>query len=249
VSSLLVMATTTRNEQVSTPDGGRFDVTVVAPRGGGAGLLLLQEIFGVGEFLLDRAEALAAEGYVVSCPDVFWRVERNVALPHDEAALERAFELVGRFGQQAPEQTVGDLLAGLGHLRSLEDVHGPVGVMGYCLGGGLAYEAAVAGDPDCCVSYYGSTVPSRLDAAERLRCPTIFHFGADDPYIPLADAERVRDAFADREDVEVHIHDGAGHAFENSFAASFHEPKATAVSWSQTLDFLRRHLASAPAED
>jgi carboxymethylenebutenolidase len=242
------MATTTRNEQVATSEGEHFDVTVVAPDGGGPGLLLLQEIFGVGEFLLDRAEALAAAGYVVSCPDVFWRIERNVALPHDEASLEQAFALAGRFSQQDPAHTVQDLLAALGHLRSLPDVQGGAGVMGYCLGGTLAYEAGVAGDPDCCVSYYGSGVPGRLEAAADLRCPAIFHFGSADPYIPLADAERVRDAFADREDVEVHIHEGAGHAFENSFAPVFYDPAATEASWPLTLDFLGRHLAPAPAE-
>lgn len=242
------MATATRNEQVVTSEGDTFDVTVVAPDGGGPGVLLLQEIFGVGEFLLDRAEALAAAGYVVSCPDVFWRIERNVALPHDEASLERAFGLAGRFSQQDPAQTVGDLLAALDHLRSLAEVRGGVAVMGYCLGGSLAYEAAVAGDPDCCVSYYGSGVPGRLEAAPDLRCPAIFHFGTDDPYIAFADVERVRDAFAEREDVEVHIHEGAGHAFENSFAPSFHDPAATAASWPLTLDFLRRHLTAALAE-
>jgi carboxymethylenebutenolidase len=236
------MATTTRNEQVAAPEGGHFDATAVVPDGGGPGILLLQEIFGVGEFLLERAEALAGEGYVVLCPDTFWRIERNVALPHDEEGLEKAFGLAGQFGQQDPSHTVSDLLAALHHLRFLPEVAGGVGVMGYCLGGSLAYEAAAAGDPDCCVSYYGSTVAGRLDEAVKLTCPAIFHFGAADPYIPLADAERVRDAFAARPDVEVHLHEGAGHAFENSFAPAFYDAQATKASWPLTRDFLRRHL-------
>jgi carboxymethylenebutenolidase len=236
---------TTRQETVTAPDGGTFDATAVVPEAGGPGILLLQEIFGVGAFVLDRAEALAAEGYVVLCPDVFWRIERNVALDHDEAGLEKAYALAGQFGQQDPRLTVGDLLAGLEHLRSMPETVGGAAVLGYCLGGSLAFEAAIAGDPDCCVSYYGSTVPGRIDQAGSLACPAIFHFGGADPYIAAADAERVRDRLAGRQDVEVHIHEAAGHAFENSFAPAFHDAEAAEVSWQLTLDFLRRHLPAA----
>ncbi len=236
------MTITTRYETVTAPDGETFDATAVVPEGGGPGVLLIQEIFGVGEFILDRANALAAEGYVVLCPDVFWRIERNVALDHDEAGLQKAFELAGKFGQQDPQLIAGDLLAAISHLRSLPETEGGVAVMGYCLGGSLAFEAAVAGDPEACVSYYGSTVASRIDAAPGMECPAIFHFGGADPYIASEDAEKVREALAHRDDVEVHIHEGAGHAFENSFAPMFHNADATAGSWQLTLDFLRQAL-------
>lgn len=249
------MAITTRNETVDAGDGEHFDATAVLPDGGGPGVLLLQEIFGVGEFLLDRAEALAGEGYVVLCPDVFWRIERNVALPHDEEGLQQAYGLVTRFGEQESALTEADLLAGIAHLRAMPEVQGPVAVMGYCLGGSLAFAAAAAGDPDCCVSYYGSMVASIVEhAADAVACPTIFHFGGADPFIAREDAEKVQAAFADREEVEFHLHEGAGHAFENSFAPAFHDAAATEVSWDLTLDFLRRHLrpeaaASEPDAD
>jgi carboxymethylenebutenolidase len=239
------MTTTTRTEEVATTEEGRFDATAVVPEGGGPGILLLQEIFGVGDFVLERANALAEEGFVVLCPDVFWRVERNVSLAHDEEGLQSAFSLAGRFSEQDPAVTVADLLAGLAHLRGMPEVRGGAGVMGYCLGGSLAYEAAVAGDPDCCVSYYGSAVAGRLDVAGDITCPALFHFGAADPYIPLADSEKVRDAFAGRPEVEVHLHEGAGHAFENSFAPQFHDPAAAEASWPLTLAFLRQHLGGS----
>ncbi len=235
------MTITTRTESVSTDDGN-FDATAVVPEGGGPGVLLFQEIFGVGDFILDRAHALAAEGFVVLCPDVFWRIEPNVALDHDEAGLQKAFGLAGQFGQQDPQLTIGDLLASVAHLRSMPETEGGIAVMGYCLGGSLAFEAALAGDPECCVSYYGSTVASRIDEAPRMECPAIFHFGGADPYIASADVERVRDALSDREDVVVHILEGAGHAFENSFAPVFHNAEATEASWQMTLDFLHANL-------
>jgi carboxymethylenebutenolidase len=238
-----------RQESVLTAEGERFGATAALPLGRGPGLLLLQEIFGVGEFLLHKADALARQGYVVLCPDLFWRIEPNVVLGHDEEGLAQAFSYAERFGELDPGLTTGDLLAGLAHLRSMPEIDGPTGVMGYCLGGRLAYEVAVAGDPDCCVSYYGSGIAARLGDASRLGCPAIFHFGGDDPFIPVSEAEAVRAAFADRSDVECHIHEGAGHAFENSFAPAFSDPAAASRSWPLTLDFLSRWRTGALTTD
>jgi carboxymethylenebutenolidase len=239
------MALTTRNETITT-DGGTYDGLLVlgdAETANGSGIVLLQEIFGVGEFLRDRAGALAALGYAVLCPDVFWRVERNVALPHNDEALATAFGYAQRFSAIDPALTQGDLEAALGHLRQLPEVTGKVAVMGYCLGGSLAYELAVAADPDCCVSYYGSGVAARLADAGKVTCPTLFHFGGSDPFIPNADAEKVRATFAGRDNAEVVVQEGAGHAFENSFSAQFSNPEATAKSWPITVAWLERWCA------
>jgi carboxymethylenebutenolidase len=225
--------------------GEHFDATAVLPARSGPGVLLLQEIFGVGEFLLEKADALAREGFVVLCPDVFWRIEPNVVLGHDETGLARAFSYAQRFGAIDAGVVTGDLLAALAHLRSMPEVAGPAGVMGYCLGGRLAYEVAVAGEPDFCVSYYGSGIAGMLDGAARINCPAIFHFGGNDPYIPLSEAEAVAAVFAERPDVEVHVHSGGGHAFENSFAPAFSDPEAAARSWPLTLEFLRRQRAGS----
>lgn len=243
--NLPAMANTTRTESISTADG-RYDGLLVVPeRPNGAGIVLLQEIFGVGEFLRDRAGALAEEGYVVLCPDVFWRVERNVALPHNDEAMGTAFGLAQRFGEIDPALTAADLTAALDHLKLLPEVPGLVAAMGYCLGGRLAYELAIASDPACCVSYYGSGIAARLDAAHKISCPVIFHFGGSDPYIPPEDVEQIQQAFAHRADVAVHVQPDAGHAFENSFSERFSNPAATSESWRLTLAFLERWLQGA----
>jgi carboxymethylenebutenolidase len=202
----------------------------------------LQEIFGVGEFLVHKANALAAEGYVVLCPDVFWRIEPNVALPHDESGLTQAYSYVQRYGAIDPAVAVGDLRAALDHLRALPEVDGRVAVMGYCLGGRLAYEVAVAGDPDCAVCYYGSGIADRLEDAGSVACPLLFHYGTRDQFIPAAEIEAIVTTFGDRPDVEIHLHEDAGHAFENAFAPAFSDPAASTRSWPITLEFLRRQL-------
>lgn len=239
--------TSTRTEQVAAPDGsGGFDVTIVTPDGGsGPGILLLQEIFGVGEFVLAKAEALAVEGYVVSCPDVFWRLERGFVAPHDETGLGAAFDRMTRWGELVDDETkAADLLAGLAHLRGLPEVAGHgVAAMGYCLGGRLAYEVAVAGDPDAIVSYYGSGIADRLADAGRLTCPALFHFGSEDAFIPNDQVDAIRAAFVGRDEVSVVVAEDAGHAFENLYAPAFGNEAAAAQSWPVTLAFLRRTLA------
>ena len=241
------MSAAPRTEEVAVDDG-RFALHVVAPASGvGPGILLLQEIFGVNEFLLGKAADLAALGYVVGCPDVFWRVEPNVALPHDDESLAQAFGYMERFSAIEPATSTADLLAAFDRLAAQPEVAGGIGVMGYCLGGRLAYEVAVAGDPATCVSYYGSGIAGRLDDAGRIACPVLFHFGDADPFIPNEEADAVAAAFAGSPDVEVVVQPGAGHAFENLLAPAFGDPDAAARSWPVTVDFLARTLGQPPA--
>ena len=131
-----------------------YDATIVVPdEGNGHGVVLYQEIFGVNEFLLAKAGSLAELGYVVLCPDVFWRVQPGVSLPHDEAALQEAFALAQRYGAEvADEDKVADLETAVAHLRSLPEVGGRgAGVLGFCLGGRLAYSVAARSGPDTAV--------------------------------------------------------------------------------------------------
>jgi len=232
-----------RSVAVQTADG-TFQARVHVPDAGrGPGVLLLQEIFGVNDFIEGKAADLAGLGYVVLAPDVFWRVQPGVALPHDEASLQQAFGLVGRYSAEVPDDKKGaDLLAALAALRDLDEVEGGVAVMGYCLGGTLAYVVAAAGDPGAVVSYYGSGIAGQLELAGQITCPILFHFGGSDTFIPTDQVEAVEAAFAGRPDAEVRIEPEAGHAFENLLAPQFANPEAAARSWAATVAWLGRHL-------
>lgn len=242
--------TTTRQVSVHAPDGGSFDAQVTIPDGGrGPGILLLQEIFGVNDFMATKAESLAALGFVVLCPDVFWRVQPNLALPHHDEALEEAFGVAGRYREEVPDELkVGDLVAALEHLQGLPEVRVRTGVVGYCLGGFLAYRVAAAGRPDACVAYYGSGIEAFLDEAEAIACPILFHYGDADPYIPMSAIEQVAASFAARPNARIEIQPGAGHAFENLLAPRFANPEAAARSWPVTVAFLHEHLDWTPPE-
>ncbi|GAC1365726.1 MAG: dienelactone hydrolase family protein [Acidimicrobiales bacterium] len=232
----------TQIEKIIAPDGGTFDGDVVLPEGSsGPGILLLQEIFGVGAYIRAVADRLAALGYVVMMPDAFWRVERRVALPHDEAGLGKAFEYAGTFAARFDEG-IDDLGAALNHLRGMREVRHGAGVMGFCLGGRLAWSVASRFDPDVAVSYYGSGIADALGELDAITCPTLLHYGTADPYIPRDQIDRIAAAVEGKPGFEVMLHEGAGHAFDNHEAAMFHQAEPAAAAWKATVAFLGQHL-------
>ena len=150
--------TTQRDEQVTIGDEGAMAMTVWLPDGGsGPALLLLQEIFGVGSYIAAVAERLAGAGYVVGAPDVFWRFAPGWHADHDEAGLTASLQQVGNLD---PGKAVEDCIAALEHLDGLAETTGRPGVLGFCLGGTLAFGVAVGDSPSVCVSYYGSASPA-----------------------------------------------------------------------------------------
>jgi carboxymethylenebutenolidase len=230
---------TSRVEKVKAPDG-TFDLTVWVPDAGtGPGLLLLQEIFGVGDYIRAVAEDLADLGYVVGAPDLFWRIRPGHQAVHDEAGVAESLELSGRFDA---ELGVADSAVALAHLRSLPELAGGVGVIGFCLGGSLAYSLAAQAELDAVVSFYGSTVPGNLGLLETITIPVQFHFGGNDPYIPRDQVAAVEQAVAGHDSAEVHVEEEAGHAFHNRMAPMFHMPEPAARAWQRTEEFLGRHL-------
>lgn len=238
------MATTTaREERITIPDGELAAHVALPAAGSGPGLVLLHEIFGVNDYVRAGAQRLAGLGYVVLAPDLFWRTQPGLALAHTDAGIEAGMAAAGKLDFEA---AVGDVIAALALMRSMPEVlGGRAGVIGFCLGGTLAYQAAVHGTPDVAVVYYGSGVPGALDAAAQITCPTLMHWGGDDPYIPREQVDAVAAMAAAHEQIECHVHEGAGHAFDNHLA-KFHVPEARAAAWELTAAFLARELPPAP---
>jgi len=234
------MPATESTELIPTHDGGQMPAFVARPASGrGPGIVVLQEIFGVTEYMKQRARDLAALGYVAAVPQLYWRLGSDIQTPENTPeGLQEAFGYMQRLDQR---QAVDDAAAALEFLRTLPETAGKAGVLGFCMGGRLAYEVAASSDPDAVVSYYGSGIGNELDVASRISAPIIFHFGDNDQFLPTEEANRVRQTFQSRPDAEVHMHSGAGHAFDNP-SPMWHHKGASQEAWPQTADFLRRYL-------
>ena len=223
---------------VQTADGPMPAHLWTPPSGSGPGVVLVQEIFGVSDYIRDRAADLAALGYVVLVPEVYWR------LPDRE--LDPAGDLLGQAMGLAQQLdwplAVADVTAAVQHLRGRIEVSGPLGLLGFCFGGGLAF-AVAAGEPvDALVSYYGSALGGDLlDLADQVQAPSLHHFGTADAYLGPQVQERIRAAVT-AQGARFEVYDGAGHAFDNP-DPMFHHPEAAAAAWALTVQFLGEHLS------
>ncbi len=209
-------------------------------RGSGPGIVLFQEIFGLSPYIHRRAADLAAAGYVVVAPQIFWRLGVE-AVPDGPQMLEQGIGLVTELDWPA---AVADGAASLAWLRARPEVTGGVGIVGFCFGGGLGYAVASGGGADVLVSFYGSALPMLVDAVPVVAVPSQHHFGDCDSYIDGPTVEHIREVVMGEGSSaanEFHVYPGADHAFDNADFV-LHHTEASALAWPRTLDFLRREL-------
>jgi carboxymethylenebutenolidase len=191
-----------------------------------AGIVVIQEIFGVTRHIRAVADQYAAAGFHAIAPALFDRVERGVEVPYTDSAKGRAYM------QALKEADVMlDLKAAADRVRPA----GKVGVVGYCWGGTMAYLAGARLDIDAAVAYYGGGIDRHLD--EKPRCPVMFHFGEKDTHIPLAAVDKIKAATPQG----VFYLYPAEHGFNCTDRSSF-EPASAALAFERSLEFLHRYL-------
>jgi carboxymethylenebutenolidase len=201
-----------------------------APRGA---VVVIQEIFGVNSHIRSVCDRFAEIGYVAVAPAVFDRVERGFECGYSPDEIQHARGFMGRMDWDA---MMRDVEAAVASVRPV----GSVAVVGFCMGGSVAFLAAARLDGiAAAIGYYGGRIAK--DADEKPRCPTQLHFGAEDQGIPLSDVESIR---AKRPDCEIHVYEGAGHGFHCDERASYH-PEAAAKAWQRTTDWMQRHMGKA----
>ena len=215
-------------------DGHSFDAYRAAPEGAAkAGLLVIQEIFGVNGHIQSVCDGFAADGYLAIALAIFDRKQRKVDLGYTAETVAEGRALKDDVGWEDP---VPDMNAVLAALRG--DVGtAMIGVVGYCWGGTLAWLAACRLETDCAIGYYGGQIGQFID--EQPRSPTMLHFGTEDAGIPLDLVKAIRGAHPD---VEIHIYNGAGHGFACDQRADFH-PTATALARERSMAHFAAHLS------
>jgi carboxymethylenebutenolidase len=195
-----------------------------------AAIVVIQEIFGVNHHIRAVCDRLAEQGYVAIAPSIFDRIEPNFTSGYspDEVAIARKFVANPDWAAMLRDTQAA--------IDAVKDV-GPVGIVGFCLGGSVAYAAATKlTGLSAAVGYYGGAIVRFAD--EKPKVPTQLHFGEKDSGIPLSDVEMIR---AKRPEVEIHVYSGAQHGFHCDERASYNKSSAE-IAWPRSLAFFARYL-------
>lgn len=224
---------------INTADGAFGGYLAVPGTANGAGIVVIQEIFGVNEFVRTVADSYAARGYFALAPDLFWRIEPGVQLT-DKTKEEwnRAFALMNKFDI---DLGIKHIQAAIDHLRGGEKC-AKVGAVGYCLGGQLAYLTAARTDVDASVGYYGINIQQKLDEAKTIRKPIMLHIAEKDQYVPAAAQKQIIDGLRYNPLVTIHTYPEMDHAFARVGGDHYDHANAELAN-SRTATFFRQHLS------
>ena len=231
---------TAKQISISGPDGAFAGYLATPASGRGAGIVVIQEIFGVNQVMRDIADDLASHGYFALVPDLFWRLEPGVQLTDkSDAEWKRAFDLMNRFD---PDKGVADIQAAINTLRGRDGCTGKVGAVGYCLGGLLAYLTAARTDIDAGVGYYGVNIHEKLGEAANIKKPLMLHIAGRDQFVPPEAQKKMIDGLSSNPRVTLHVYPEMDHAFARVGGA--HYDKACAdLANGRTSTFFRQHLS------
>ncbi len=215
---------------ITASDGKTIKMYIAMPDGKAKGaIVVLQEIFGVNAHIRSVCERYAAEGYVAAAPAIFDRQSPGYERGYTPEDVQAGIAMMQSFDRDA-------VMLDIGAAVDAVTQYGKVGIVGYCLGGSLAYGAAISRDDLAAAScYYGGMISDMADMAPK--CPTIVHFGETDQSIPLEKAEIVKQK---RPEVPVYIYP-AGHGFSCD-ARPAYEPVSAKLAWERTLKLFAENV-------
>ena len=198
-----------------------------APKGG---IVVIQEIFGVNHHIRAVCDNFAKEGYVAVAPALFDRTQRDYETGYTPPEIEKSRAFVAKPDWDA---MMRDTDAAIKELKSA----GPIGIVGFCMGGTIAFLAATRlSGLSASVPYYGGRLVAFAD--EKPKCPVQMHFGEKDQSIPLTDVETIKQK---RADCEIFVYKDAGHGFHCDERGSFHSESAK-IAWDRSMAFLAKHV-------
>jgi carboxymethylenebutenolidase len=197
-----------------------------------AGLVVVQEIFGVNAHIRSVADGYARDGFLTVAPALFDRIERDVELGYAGDDMQKAKSLIPRLDL---DKSLADVAAAMDF--AARETGKKVGVIGYCYGGSLAWLASTRLNPAVAVGYYGGQIAKFV--GEKPKAPTMLHFGRQDAHIPAEDVNRIH---AEHPEVEIYWYD-AGHGFNCDARASYNADAAR-LARERSLAFLKRHFAA-----
>lgn len=223
--------------EVKGPDG-TFKAYVAKPAGAVRGaVVVVQEIFGVNKVMRGKADWLAREGFLAIAPDLFWRIKPGIELTDQTAAeWQEAFGYMNALDKDA---SVTDVAATLAYARSQGAAK--AGVMGYCMGGYIAFLAACRTDTDATVAYHGGGIHNALDEAVGIRKPLMLHNPMKDSFIPVESLNKIRETLKSNPLVTVHEYAEQDHAFTRE-GGKHYDAEATKLADGRTVAFFKQNL-------
>lgn len=195
------------------------------------GVIVLHAVYGLTSHIGDVCDRWAAAGFRAIAPALFDRVGQNTVHPYGRAGAEAG---TGSYGQLWREQILADITACHDALAS----SGPVAISGFCTGGSWAWTAAAHIPFSAQVVFYGSHIHQRL--GEHPLCPTQLHYGSMDHVVSGHAQELIKAA---NPAIEMHLYEGAGHAFMNP-EQEFFDAESSMIAWRRATDFVARSFAS-----
>ncbi|MEZ5957712.1 MAG: dienelactone hydrolase family protein [Hyphomonadaceae bacterium] len=238
--------------EVQGPDGA-FKAYVARPTGTPKGAVVaIQEIFGVNAVMRGKADWLAREGFLAVSPDLFWRIKPGIDLTdQSEGEWKQALDYMNQLDKSA---SVKDVQAALTWAREqLSFDARPVvpgkkllppkaGVMGYCMGGYIAFLAACRTDTDATVCYHGGGIHTALGEAGGIKKPVMLHNPMKDGFIPVEALNTIRETLASNPLVTVCEYAEQDHAFTREGGTHYDEA-AKQLADGRTIAFLNKAFA------
>lgn len=196
-------------------------------------VIVVHENRGLNPHIEDVARRAAVAGFTALAVDFLSPLGGT---PQDE---DQAREMIGKLD---PNAVVADARAAIAWLKQRPDSNGKVGIVGFCWGGGVVNQVAVAApELDAGVVFYGRVPPPA--AVPNIHAPLLLHYAGLDQRIN-ADLPAYEEALrAAGKRYTLHMYEGANHAFHNDTSAARYDPEAARLAWERTVAFFRQNLA------
>jgi len=224
---------------IETPDG-TFRAYISRPIDFPAPtVVVLHEVFGINPDIRMTCDELAAQGFIAIAPDLFWRQEPCVDFPaSSDADGQHRLELYAAFDRNMAAR---DVMETVRTAVELEESTGKVGLLGYGLGGLMAFISATRYEVDAVVAYHGGETEKYLAELRGLQAPLLMHLAEQDEFMPKAAQSEIKVALARTTNATVHSYPGQRHAFARHGGAHFNS-LAAALANTRTREFLHLHL-------
>lgn len=206
------------NAQIPTLDGqAAFPAYVARPAGTPRGaIIVVQEIFGINPGIRQKADDWATAGYLAVAPDIFWRQQPGVDLDPD--LPEEFQQAIGFMMKHDFDLGIRDIEATIHWIRREQKV-AKVGLVGFCMGGKIAYQAAARTDIDASVGYYGVGIDQMLGESHAIANPLLLHVPTADGFVPPEAQAAMHAGLDGNKHVTIHDYAGLDHGFADTFGA------------------------------